>query len=305
MFQKIVIPLDGSPLAERAIPHLQQLASPATTTLVLVSVLEPWRYSFGAIDFTTPNLVTFIRTSTQEYMDRQRARLQEAGYQVSVQIIDGDPAQEILDTARRTEADLIALSTHGRSGFVRWALGSVAERVIQGATLPIFLVRESTPAPVRPLWRLLVPLDGSALAEWALPPAQALAQETGASLLLLQAVQALDAGSRRILFENEAAAEATIGLWQAEAEAYLQGVAQGVRACGVAVEVRALIGDPDKTICDTVTEENIDLIVMSTHGRSGLNRWVYGSVANKVLRGANCPLLLVRNLQPTKAEEQT
>jgi nucleotide-binding universal stress UspA family protein len=71
------------------------------------------------------------------------------------------------------------------------------------------------------------------------------------------------------------------------------------------VEVRALVGDPDKTICDTVAQENIDLIVMSTHGRSGLNRWVYGSVANKVLRGASCPLLLVRNLQSTEAEERT
>jgi nucleotide-binding universal stress UspA family protein len=301
MFQKILIPLDGSPLAERAITHLQWLAPPATTALVLVSVLEPWRYSFGAIDFTTPNLVTFIHTSTQEYMDRQRTQLQEAGYQVSVQIVDGDPAQEILDVARKTGADLIAMSTHGRSGFVRWALGSVAERVIQGATLPIFLVREHTMPPVRPLRRLLVPLDGSALAEWALPQAQALAQESGASLLLLQVIQALDEGSRRILFESEAAAEATIAHWRAEAEAYLQGVL----ARGVAVEVRALVGDPDKTICDTVAQENIDLIVMSTHGRSGLNRWVYGSVANKVLRGASCPLLLVRNLQSTEAEERT
>jgi nucleotide-binding universal stress UspA family protein len=148
-------------------------------------------------------------------------------------------------------------------------------------------------------------LDGSTLAEKALPPAQALAQESGASLLLLQVIQALDEGSRRILFESEAAAEATIGLWCAEAEAYLEGVAQGLRTRGVAVEVRALVGNPDQTICDTVTQENIDLIVMSTHGRSGLNRWVYGSVANKVLRRASCPLLLVRNPRPTEVEEQT
>jgi nucleotide-binding universal stress UspA family protein len=304
MFHKILIPLDGSPLAEHVITQVQRLAPPATTALVLVSVIEPWRYSFGAIDFTTPNLVTFIRTSTQEYMDGQRTRLQAAGYQVDGQIVDGDPAQEILDAARRTGADLIALSTHGRSGFVRWALGSVAERVIQGATLPIFLVRERTMVPVHPLRRLLVPLDGSTLAEWALPPAQALAQESGASLLLLQVVQDLDEGSRRILFESEAAAEATIGLWRAEAEAYLEGAGQALRSRGVPIEVRALVGDPNKAICDTVAKENIDLMVMSTHGRSGLNRWVYGSVANKVLRGASCPLLLVRNLQPAKADEQ-
>jgi nucleotide-binding universal stress UspA family protein len=137
-----------------------------------------------------------------------------------------------------------------------------------------------------------------------LPLARDLAQESGASLLLLQVIQALDEGSRRILFESEAAAEATIGLWRAEAEAYLQVVAQGLRTRGVAVAVRVLVGDPDKAICDTVTAENIDLVVMSTHGRSGLNRWVYGSVANKVLRRVSCPLLLVRNLQPVKADEQ-
>jgi nucleotide-binding universal stress UspA family protein len=115
MFHKILIPLDGSPLAERAITHVQQMAPPATAALILVSVIEPWRYSFGAIDFTKPNLVTFIRTSTREYIDRQRTQLQGAGYQVSVQIVDGDPAQEILDAAWRTGTDLIAIPIGAQS----------------------------------------------------------------------------------------------------------------------------------------------------------------------------------------------
>ncbi len=203
--------------------------------------------------------------------------------------------------ATATNVDLIAMTTHGRSGFVRWALGSVAERVVCETPLPVFLVRETTAAAGDKLRRILVPLDGSLLAEQALPEAVALAQATGAELLLLQVIQALDEGNQHILFKNAAEAQAAFAQWQTSAETYLRQVAQPIQAQGGVCVCRALAGNVVETIIATAETAGIDLLVISTHGRSGLQRWVYGSVANKVLRGVSCPLLVIHN-PPTPVE---
>jgi nucleotide-binding universal stress UspA family protein len=297
MFRKVLIPLDGSSLAERTLNQMQRLLSPATTEVVLVSVVEPWRYSVVDREFPSPDLLTQIHLDAEHYLESQCVRLQQAGYQVSTRVHVGDPAQVILDVCQETGADLIAMSTHGRSGFVRWALGSVAERVIQGATTPLLLVREATPLPDHAVQRILVPLDGSLLAEQALPHAERLAKTFAASITLLQVTQRLDEGSQRILFESEAEAERVLAEWRAKSIGYLERVAQPLQASGLNVEVAACFGDPDKAICEYADGHGIDLIVMSTHGRSGLSRWLYGSVTNKVLRGTNRLLLLVRNVE--------
>jgi nucleotide-binding universal stress UspA family protein len=270
------------------------VATPAETELVLVNVIEPMRYAFNQVDFTLATLVTYIRNSTQAYINAQAERLCNAGYSVTSHVLDGDAAGCILGLAETVHAELIAMTTHGRSGFVRWALGSVAERVIQGADIPVLLVRQEMEYGASPLRRILVPLDGSALAEQALPIAQRLARSTGAQLLLLQVVQGLDADSKRMLFANEAEADAVIAGWRADAEEYIQKIAGELCMNGVAAEARTAVGAPEKVIDATIVDEDIGLVVMSTHGRTGLSRWYYGSVANKVLRSASCPLLLIR-----------
>jgi nucleotide-binding universal stress UspA family protein len=293
-FQRVLIPLDGSPFAEHVLALLPSVATPAETEVVLVSVIEPMRYAFNRVDFTLATLVTYIRNSTQAYINAQAGRLRNTGYSVTSHVLDGDAAGCILELAETVHAELIAMTTHGRSGFVRWALGSVAERVIQGANIPVLLMRQKMEDGASPLRRILVPLDGSALAEQALPTAQRLARSTGAQLLLLQAVQGLDAGSKRMLFANEAEADATIAGWRAYAETYLQKIAGELCMDGVVAEACTAEGAPEKIIDGTIVDADIDLVVMSTHGRTGLSRWYYGSVANKVLRSAPCPLLLIR-----------
>ncbi len=294
-YRKIVIPLDGSALGERVLAHLPLLASPAETDLVLVSVVESWRYATAGGDFAIPSLIADVRSGAEAYIEQQRAHLQSVGYRVGAHIVDGDAAQTILATATEAGADLIAMSTHGHSGFVRWALGSVAERVIHETTLPVFLVRATTAVPSGKIQSIVVPLDGSANAEQALPAAQSLAQATGAHVLLLQVIQSMDEGSRKMLFADEAMAETTFAQWRTTAEHYLAQIAAQWQNAGVTTEYRVLFGDPDQTILQVVADETVDLIVMTTHGRTGIKRWFYGSVANKVLRGVSCPLLLVRN----------
>jgi nucleotide-binding universal stress UspA family protein len=150
---------------------------------------------------------------------------------------------------------------------------------------------------------ILVPLDGSANAEQALPAAQILAQGNDAKILLLRVLQALDAGSQKILFASEEQAKATFAAWRADAEQEQSQIVRALQATGIAAEQQVILGDPVPTIFQTIGEQTIDVIVMTTHGYTGLKRWYYGSVANKVLRGANCPVLLVRS-QPDKANSK-
>jgi nucleotide-binding universal stress UspA family protein len=174
-------------------------------------------------------------------------------------------------------------------------LGSVAERIIQRAETPIFLVRGPAIAPSDNWQRILAPLDGSSLAEQALKPAIALAKMFNSQLILLQAVAELDVESQRILFPTPMAAEEAMTSWQAAAEEYLRSITKTLQERdGLNASYQAIVGEAGQVIATTVANSQIDLIVMSTHGRTGWQRWVYGSVANKVLRSAECPILLVR-----------
>lgn len=295
-YRKILVPLDGSILAEQVLPHLQRLATPGETTLVLVTVMDPTHYVVAQGRYLPPNYFTHLRSSAEAYITKQGRQLEAAGFQVEAYVVEEDAAGGILQAAATAQVDLIAMTTHGRSGFVRWALGSVAERIVSETPLPVFLVREAMALPGDKLRRLLVPLDGSALAEQALPKAGALAKATGAELLLLQVIQSLDDRNQDLfLHKDSAEAQALLTTWQTNAIAYLQQKAQPFQAEGVVCVCKAVTGDVAPTIIATAESEDIDLLVMSTHGRSGLRRWIYGSVANKVLRGVTCPLLMIHN----------
>lgn len=294
LFENIVVPLDGSEFAEHILLHLPQVATPAATVHV-VTVIEPVRYAAAGLDFNTPQLVTIIREGAAEYIEKQRANLAAAGYQAKAHVVEGDATYSILELANRVDADLIAMTTHGRTGFARWALGSVAERLLQSASIPVFVVRQRTNPPNVPVQRLLVPLDGSEAAAAALPVAERWAQQTGATLVLVRAVHELDEGSRRLLFADQAAATAQMNAAYAEAEAYLKQVSTDLRTAEIASEICVILGDADKVIYNTIESEAIDAIVMSTHGRTGLQRWYYGSTTNKLLHNVECPVLLVRS----------
>ncbi|HRW06357.1 MAG TPA: universal stress protein [Caldilineaceae bacterium] len=294
IYRKIVVPMDGSPLAEEILPHLQRMALPAQSEVHLVGVLEAWRYAMGTPDLAMIDLVQYLRDDLQNYLAQQQETLQKQGYRVTIHCRDGDAALTIIDVANAIHADLIAMTTHGRSGVRRWTLGSVAERVLHEAEQPLLIVRHET-VSTDTLKYLLVPLDGSAMSEEALAHATNIAQATGATLLLLHVVQAIDPTNQRLLFQSKAEAESAVHEWMDEGQRYLDGVGQRVAKQGIRCETRVRLGDPDRVICATTIDAGIDLVVMSTHGRTGVRRWIYGSVANKVLRGLDCPLLLVRS----------
>ena len=303
MGTKILIPLDCSVSSEGVLAHLRWLAPPESTEVVLVSVAEHWQFTYGMVDYRLTDLSTSIRDATREYLENQVRRLQDEGYAATMKVADGDPALVILEFARELHVDMIAMSTHGRAGFARWALGSVAERVIQETPVPVFLVRPHSTAPSHDELRILVPLDGSALSEEALASAMEIARHTHAKIFLLHALFAPVGEGIHLLFDSQEEVDEMLAQWRTDGETYLETTAARVRAKGIDVKILLAEGMPDEVIENEVTREQIDLVVMSTHGRTGVRRWVYGSVASKVLHAIDCPLLLVRATGEATAEK--
>jgi len=293
MFTKIVIPLDGSALAETVVPFLEKFVSPEKTAIELVSVVEPWRYVYAAEFADTSLLINEMQKSTEAYLLKQNQQLSELGYTVTSHLQNGDPAAEILSVAESTGADLIAMTTHGRSGFARLTLGSVAERVLHSTKLPILLVREATHLLGDNIKQILVPLDGSLRSEQALPVAENIAKEADAQVVLLEVVQQLDKKNQEIVFGKPEKAEEAYASWVDYAEGYLQDIEYRLQGNGINVRYKIGSNDPVATICDTAKNEACDLVVMGSHGRTGIARWFYGSVASKVMREVECPVLLV------------
>lgn len=298
MYQKVLIPLDGSPFAERVLSHVERLISPKETELLLLRVIEPFRVSVPQELTPLPEAASAgeLQKHADAYLNQVKGELHEMGLQVqALAVAGGDVASVICDVADAQGADLIAMTTHGRSGLSRWAFGSVAERVLRTASQPIFLVRAATEIPPAGTFgRILVPLDGSELAEQALPEAQTLAREKGAEILLVRAIEPLSDRDMAVILATWKSADEIYAHRQTAAERYLGEVQEKLRLAGVPAEMVVDEGPAAEVILDTAEAEEVDMIVMSTHGRSGLSRWVYGSVAEKVLRRATCPLLLIR-----------
>jgi nucleotide-binding universal stress UspA family protein len=305
MYRKIIVPLDGSELAEQVLPHLPKLQLAEKTEILLVTNIDSNNYAWASQGYTAIHeFWDLIYKSAEEYLRKQQTKLVEQGYQVKYEIVKGQTAASIVDLASEASAELIAMTTHGRTGVARWALGSVADRVIRSTHVPVFLVRaEATPTDAQAQFkRILVPLDGSALAEQAVPQAEAIAQETGAQILLLQVISSLSEMEMDELFAEEANMSTENDRVEA-AELYLAQARKRLSLAGLAADTHIVTGRPAEAILDTANALDADLVVMSTHGRSGYKRVLYGSVAGEVLHGSQCPLIVVRGLQPEKVHD--
>ncbi|MBA3533845.1 MAG: universal stress protein [Ardenticatenales bacterium] len=297
MYQKILIPLDGSPFAERVLAHIRPFITPHHTSVLLLRVVERTKVvsATGPLGSLASLSAERLWEEAEGYLRAIQGELRAMGITAECKVVAGDVTSTICESALAHDADLIAMATHGRSGVSRWALGSVADHVVRVCPLPILLVRASAETMSnQQLRQNLVPLDGSLFAEQALDSAQALAQENGASLLL---VRSIDLKSERELdgmLEEVEGGSALRAHRARAARLYLDHVQEQLHSSGVCSHYHLMYTPPAPAILKTASQEEVDLIVMSTHARSMLGRWVYGSVADKVARDTTCPLLLVR-----------
>jgi nucleotide-binding universal stress UspA family protein len=284
-FKRILVPLDGSELAERALPFARSLAHLVGGNLILARVAD------GRRPFGDP---VEAQIEAEAYLERL-ADGRQAGCVAERSLPYGDPATEIARLAGERSVDLIVMSTHGRDGLGRALRGSVADTLVRTTQLPLLLVRAGLPLArwEHGLRRILVPLDGSELAEAALPRVAALARASGARVTLLQVVgppapELRPSEVAGLPEDDEALAE--------RARRYLAGAAARLSEQGVGVETEVAFGWPAERIGAAAAEGHADLIAMSTHARGGLDRLIVGSVADQVLRRAEVPVLLVRGV---------
>ncbi len=290
MLKTILVPLDGSALSERAVHYAEVLGRSVGTQLVFMRGVPMERD-------LSPNALDHNRVLTHRAQDYLAGFVEQARATglTAESVVWGEEAAGAIGKAAETkDADLIVMSTHGRGGMARMVWGSVADRVLHRTAVPILLVPRDTSTRwiTDSGFKVLLPLDGSALAEQAIGPARDLAQALGAGIVL---VQALDSAAWITSEETWGAYSAEIDkAVKRHARAYLAGVAQPLAAAGFEVLLHLAEGSAPSVIRAAAREHQAAAIIMATHGRGGVSRLVMGSVADAVLRTARLPLLIAR-----------
>jgi nucleotide-binding universal stress UspA family protein len=289
--KKLLVALDGSPLAEQSILGATELARVAKASVLLARVI-PAKRGDAASQSSADSAA-----AAESYLASWATQLRERGLTTDTVVLAGDPADALVAEARRQHVDLLVLTTHGRSGIRRLIYGSIAEAVLAHSTVPVFLVRAGAPAadlfPAGKRREIVAPLDGSPLSEAALPVAVDLARSLSAELQLVRIV-VLSA----LVIETESGPRIPAELVEAEeqtATAYLTALTERLQSEGLTVGKTVHIASSAEGILETAEATHATLIVMATHGRSGVARTLLGSVAMDVLRRGILPVVFVRS----------
>ena len=289
MYERILVPLDGSALAEVALPYAELLSGKLGSEVTLIYIHEATEVSNQRLgQFYLERMVEVTRQGAE----RRRRPSGGPGIKVNSAVQVGNPAEEIIGYAGKENVDLILMATRGQSGIKTWALGNVAEKVVRATDRPVMLIRANSARTEKVnISSVLLPFDGSKEGEAALPYIEQLASKLGARVILLQV---LATGYIGLGYTYVAPTEQRIASDSALAKDYLDKVGGRLRQSGIATESVVRLGNAAEEIIEFTDKVGTDLVAMSTHGRTGIGRWVFGSVAERVLQSANKPLLLVR-----------
>lgn len=292
MYERVLVPLDGSGRAEHALPYAEWIAKRLGSTVTLMTACGP----------EDP----MMRPLTV-YLEKQAEEMQKTGLDVNCSCVIGDIAEEILNLSEKNRVGLIVMTSRGASGTTRWSLGGVALKVVLHCNTPILLVRTAERHAARlaeGVRSILVPLDGSPVAESILPHIRDLALATGLEVILMQvtvpigypavARDNVEAGAhdKDVKKLNESR-EAATKFYLAEREKEL--ASKGVKVTSV-----SLSGKPaSDIILQYISDNPIGMTALATHGFSGISKWAFGSVAIDILEGSTRPLLLLRPPLPS------
>ncbi len=298
-FQKLFVTTDFSDAALAGVRCAVALAKQLGLDATLLHVVEPPTRLGGmeavALARTEAEVAALARKQLAALAGRERV----SGVRLTASVRTGKPVHEITAAAGEGGADLLVMATLGRTGWQRALLGSTAERVVRHAPCPVLTVPsgagDTGAGKVRPfqLQKLVVPVDFSRLAQAALPWATFLAAQFGAELVLLNVVEKFPID---YLLGQEQTAD-TLARLRTQAAAELEPLAADlVKATGLKVSVVVRDGTPYTEICQAAETLGADLIVLTTHGYTGLQQVWLGSTAERVVRHASCPVLTVREL---------
>ena len=313
MFKNILVPLDGSTLAECVLPHALSLSTALEAQTILFHVLERPRDT-GSLQPVDPLRWVLKKHEAEGYLKRLSIRFKDAGLNVDYALQEGPPAECIINHANITDVDLIALSTHGSSGLSSWNVSSVVQKIILRANKSVMLVRAYQPSDESieriHYRRIFIGLDASARAELVLPVAVRLAQHYKASLILGSVVQKPDLVSRLPISEEDALmVERVTERNQKAANHYLEQVQAQLSLTGIEVNTRLEVStNALSSLHNMVEDEQADLVMLVAHGRSAEGRWPYGSVPTSFIAYGSTSLFIMQDLsendiQQTMAEQ--
>ncbi len=315
MNEYILVPLDGSALSESILPHAVAVAQAMKSALLLLQVLEPvFEPIYGTIGlpgYVEEEQLLQMRdeqlAAMVHYLEKIANQLRTGGLEIQTKVIEGNnPATQII---REVEHDpllsMIAMTTHGHRGILHWLFGSVAAELVQATPRPLLLLRPQESDrlfsmqdfKVASYQNIVVPLDASTFAEQALSHASELATAMNAKLHLISIVLPPHTLPIHIHKEKESQTLMRATLHQTEVERrkhYLKQKAEDFKEQGIRVHTDVASGHPAEEILRFCTQDEQTLLVMTTHGRSGLRRILLGGVAMKVVQEAHVPVLLIR-----------
>lgn len=291
MYQRLLVPIDGSELAEIALDYAKGLVNRLPGIMVFLLHVR------GSEE-------RHLAPMRRAYIDQAAAAIRSQAEGAKGELVTGNPAEEILRYADKNDIDLIVMATHGRSGISRWATGSVAYKVLRASKVPVWLVGAGVTEEIirdkSPGGRILVPMDGSRLSELVLPDVERLAKQWGTGLVEVVLTRVCEPPTissdypEAMPLSWEDHVEKETVMCKLEAGPYLAGVEKRLKNSGLRVRSEVLVGKPAEEISSYANDNKFSLITMVIHGRSGISRWAYGSVAEKVMLSASIPVFLVR-----------
>ncbi|AGG06271.1 MULTISPECIES: universal stress protein [Dehalococcoides] len=283
-FKRILITLDGTKTAEKTLPVAELMASYPETELLLVSICDP-----------KPK----ITDERQKYLDAKSAELRTKGIQANGKMFCGELLPLILKCINENGIDLLCMASHGYTGIKKMVLGSVSEKLIKATNLPVLLVKEGHDPDKAVFANILLPLDGSLFSEACLKQVSDLARDFKSKLTLLVVIQPPCIPSDRspsIQPSWDEYYQALLEELKQQAQAYLERLTGELQANGIETEFRMEVSDKiPETILSTAEDINASLISFTTHNRSGIEKWYYGSVAAGLIENSSHPMLLWRN----------
>ena len=308
MFQRMLVLLDGSELAEVVFPYAKELAARLELDVILLNVCSPVLRDFAPMQQAyIQRAADTIRRQTREVQENLGMEAESKRVEIRGEVVIGYHADEILRFADENAVDFILLASHGRSGIKRWSLGGVADKILMAAKVPVWLVRagieDETPYDQWPTKTILAPLDGSERAEAVLPYVETLAKQRSTEPINVALLRICEPPVTPSYYSPELSGvplnwgefmEQETARSKQVSKEYLGGIAKRFMDTGINTTTEVLVGKAADEIIDYANKNLYSVIAMATHGRSGLSRLVYGSTAESVLVGLKNPILLVK-----------
>jgi nucleotide-binding universal stress UspA family protein len=299
MFKHILLPLDGSALAEKVLPHAVALAEAFGSRLSLLRVVYR-KKNANQHGVVNPMEWQMRKSEAEAYLKVVRKQLAAIDIESEIRVLEGNPAQQIIEYTHREEVELIIMSSHGSSGISEWNINSVVQKVLLRAFIPVMIIRSYQEGydGLKGLnyERLLLPLDGSKRAECVLPLAKSISSAHNSTVFLTHIVEEPKLPRQTPLSDEDKKLVSRLSQINIdESEKYFKNLITQFENQQVEMIIESS-RKPTIALHNIVDREKINLVLLSAHGYSGENRWPYGKIALNFIVYGTTPLLILQDL---------